>query len=123
MKKIIEQVRVVLEKYNILIFSDYPVEKQHVFLCEGVIIFVDNNSISLSFFAGLRPEIVANNTLILTETGVSINIMESFVYNEEKQIVCGDQAFELLHEKIAKQKVGIKDKYTEFLEKANCFTC
>ena len=123
MKEIIKLVRSILEKYNLLIFSEYPVEKQYVFLCEGMIIFIDKDSISVSFFAGLKPEVVANNTLIMSEVGIRVDIMESFIYDEQKQIVCGDKAFELLHKKIVQHKMTVKDKYTEFLEKANCFMC
>lgn len=126
MGNIVDNVESKLKEYNIKVFTNYPVELQHVFMCEGMIIFVDkeDNNIAVAFFAGTRPEQAANNVIILTELRIPIFIMESFAYDDNKQFVSGEKAFELFHKSIVSRNTTcIKDKYTEYLEKANCFSC
>lgn len=123
-----------LNEYGMIIFGDYQTEEknvdQHIFICEGMTLFLDNNdgSLSASFYAGLKPEEVARDVLILNEMDEfdELYIMESYVINNDNEFVCGDEAFDLLKKaeetKILKTFIE-KSQYENILRTTKCYSC
>lgn len=110
MTNLVEKVELKLQEYGIQIFDHYEIENdEYTFIVEGMIIVVHKNmkDVSISFQVSTKPEIAANNTLILKEILEikNINIMDSFAFTSEKKLVCGEQAYELL-QKAIKQGVA-----------------
>jgi len=123
-----------LQEYGMIIFRDYPIEKentkQHVFISEDMVLFLDHkdDSLSVSFHAGLKPEDVSRNTLILNEMEEfdDLYIMESYVLDKSNTFICGDEAFKLLKESNkAEYLKGYVEKqyYEEILKTAKCYYC
>lgn len=132
-----DKTKVVVDKmieYGMIIFRDYPIEekdvRQHVFICEDMVLFLDHNDVSLSvsFHASLKPEEVARNALILNEIEDfdQLFIMESYIINNDNELICGDEAFKLWREsEEAKYLRGfLKNRqYEEILRTSKCFIC
>ena len=102
MLSLVEKVELKLYEYDISIFDHYKIENdEYTFIVEDMLIIVHNkNKISISFQVSTKPEIVANNTLILNEIEEieHISIMESFAFTEDKKLVCGKKAYEMFQE-------------------------
>lgn len=120
---IVEDVRNKLEDYGITIFSDYPLnESEHLFMADNVILFVhtERTEIGVSFQAETRPKTVGDTLLIIMELfdRENIDIMESFVVDENKKFISGEKAFELISKKNQYEAMNeiFKDQtYTEML--------
>jgi len=127
----------IIEKFNeygMIIFRDYPINnsdtKQHVFICEGMVLFLDykDDSLSVSFYAGLKPEDVSRNTLILNEIEDfdDLYIMESYILDNHNKFICGEEAFKLLKksDEVEFIKGFAKNQlYEEILKTAKCYYC
>lgn len=120
-----------ITEYGITIFNDYPIpnEEEHVYYIEDMILFVNekDNYIGVSFQAITRPERVANLTLILAELKCKkLQVMESFIFNEKNEIVCGESAFKLIKKSDymkALHEASEQQQYMNFLQTAKCHEC
>ena len=131
------KIDVIVEKFNeygMIIFRDYPVDeidtKQHVFICEGMVLFLDHkdDSLSVSFHAGLKPEDVSRNTLILNEIEEfdDLYIMESYILDNGNKFICEEEAFNLLKKSDEAEfiKGFVKNQlYEDILKNAKCYCC
>jgi hypothetical protein len=99
MSSLVEKVIQKLDEYDITIFDHYEIENnEHTFIVEDMLIIIhENMRISVSFQVSTKPEIVANDILILNEIKEikHISIMESFAFTSEKKMVSGKQAYDL----------------------------
>jgi hypothetical protein len=105
MKKLIERVELKLQEYGIEIFDHYELEKKdYLFIVEEMLIIVHNNNenISVAFQVSTKPEIAANNILILQEIKQikNISIMESFAFSSKNEMFCGEKAYKLLQDSL-----------------------
>lgn len=102
MLSLVEKVEHKLYEYDIPIFDHYEIENnEYTFVVEDMLIIVHNETkISISFQVSTKPEVVANNTLILNEIEEIefISIMESFAFTTDRKLVSGKQAYELFQE-------------------------
>ena len=120
-----------LLEYGFDIYDKYKVEgTQFLFLVNDMVIFVDEETdeTSISFQATTKPDVVANNILILKEIPEldNIFIMDSFIFNDKKEMIRGDKAFKLIEESIGNQAVDeyIKElTYASVLKNAECHEC
>lgn len=120
---IVEDTRLKLEEYGIQIYTDYPLnEQEHLFMADNMLLFVhiENHEVGVSFQAETRPKTVANSLLIVLEIeSVSdIDIMESFVVDEDKKFISGEKAFKIIDKKNQYQalnEVFKEQAYTELL--------
>lgn len=101
---IIENTRDKLEQYGIQIYTDYSLnEQEHLFMADNMLLFIHtkNNEVGISFQAETKPKTVANSVLIVLEIeGVSsVDIMESFVVDEDNKFISGDKALALINKK------------------------
>lgn len=127
----IDSVRNKLDEYGIEIYNDYSLSKdEYVFMVEKMAVFVNTKEhvIGISFQAETRPETASRFTLILKETeGIKdIDVMESFVVDENNKFVSGEKAFELMTKKLVDQVTGsiIKEQaYIDILMTSNCHRC
>lgn len=130
--KISSDVEKKLAEYGMIVLNDYPMddEKQHTFILEYMILFLtfDDKSLAISFHAGMKPEVAAQNLLILEEIkSISkIDILDSFIINNRNKVVSGEAAFELL-EKSNRSKILVEhlrsEEYIRILQSAKCFDC
>jgi len=132
MSELTDKIKKKLGEYGIKIYDHYQgeIEDEYIFLAEDMVIFArdKNKEVGISFQATTKPDIVANNLLILQEVEEieSIDIMESFVFNEKRQMISGDEAFNLIIKSIKSQAVKEYAEhlcFREILEKSNCHEC
>ena len=95
-----------------------------------MILFVrpKKNEVTISFQATTKPEIAARNLLVLSEVfdPSKIDIIESFIYNNKKEFLSGDAAYNLVAETLKQE--GINEYLREYnlrklLERNECFEC
>lgn len=118
-------------EYGMRMFTDYPTTKnEHCFMVENMIVYLDkkDNTLAVSFLASSKPEVVANNLMVLNEIDDvdDIFIMESFVYDKNDKFVSGEDAHTIVKKSIeleALKEFTKRQAYTEVLVKANCFEC
>ena len=108
---IVENTRTKLEEYGIQIYTDYPLnEQEYLFMADNMLLFVhtENHDIGISFQAETRPKPVANSLLIVLEIeGVTnIDVMESFVIDEDRNFVSGEKAFKMIDKKNQNQALS-----------------
>ena len=128
---LVEKVTEKLKEYGIKIYKDYRIEdeEEHVFYIEEAILFVGDKKkyIGVSFQATSKPENVANMTLILNEIDdKSLDIMESFIFNQKNEYVSGEKAFDLIKKSNHLKALEEFDKqqlYIEILQNEKCFEC
>ena len=90
---IIDNVETKLKEYGIEIYNNYAIENdEHVFYADEMIVFVNkkDNAIGVSFQASTRPEKAANLSLILNELGINLDIMESFIFDQNNSFISGE---------------------------------
>ncbi len=120
---IIDETRDKLEEYGITIYNDYPLnDDEYLFMADNMLLFVhtENDEVGVSFQAETRPRTVANSLLIVLEieSVIDVDIMESFIVDENKQFVSGEKAFEIINKKNqyqAMNEVFKEQAYTEML--------
>jgi hypothetical protein len=128
---IIDETRNKLEEYGITIYTDYPLnDDEHLFMADNMLLFVhtENHEVGVSFQAETRPRSVANSLLIVLEIDsvIDVDIMESFIVDENKQFVSGDKAFEIINKKNQYQAMNevFKDQvYTEMILNGTAGEC
>lgn len=131
MGKLVSEVEEKLVEYGIDIYDHHDIEnEEHIFLVEDMIIYArdEEKSISVAFQATTRPDIVANNILILLEIDKldELDIMESFIFNEKNEMVYGDDAFNLVLQGITSTAIkdfSIDKVYESILKSASCHEC
>lgn len=118
MPDLIKTVKEKLQQYGMKIYDHYDIEgtdDEHVFLVEDMIIFVRKyeKSASIAYQATTRPDIAAKNLLVISEVESiqHLDIMDSFIYNEENELVSGDEAYDLVDE--AKKQSAVVDYIQE----------
>lgn len=129
MSDIVSNVINKLEEYGIGINSKYEGDNnEYVVVAENMVIMInkENNTLSISFFAGTHPDDSANAVLILLEIKKlrDITIMESYALIDDKNIVQGEEAYELLRTSISREAVkqhALENIYKELL--INCENC
>lgn len=125
--KIMEIVLEKLCEYGIDVYESYPIENNSYVIetnCFTLFLNLKDKSMGVAFHAATKPEVVSNNTLILNEiTEVSrLDIMQSFAYNEERKVVSGEEAFEIVEEQFMKNFMQ-KQAYMNVLLREKCYTC
>ena len=123
-------VNIVLEKlceYGIEVYESYPMKKKSFVIetaCFTLFIDLKDKSMGVSFHAATKPEVVSNDTLILNEIDEisRIDIMQSYAYDENRKVVSGEEAFDIIEEQVMKNFVQ-KQAYMNVLLKEKCFTC
>ena len=126
---IIDNVETKLKEYGIEIYNNYAIENdEHVFYADEMIEFVNkkDNAIGVSFQASTRPEKAANLSLILNELGINLDIMESFIFDQNNSFISGEKAFKLLEDSKKSTTIQsfIKNQaYKELLLNSECFEC
>lgn len=134
MSDLIKNVKEKLDDYGFEIFKDYSVEEdgrtEHVILAEDMIIFVRPNEkeLSIAFQATIKPDKAARNLLIISQviTPKKIDVTEAFIYNDKREMLSGDDAYELVVKSIKQQ--GINEFIEEqtlnhLLETTKCYEC
>lgn len=130
MSDLVEKVQNKLNEYDFKIYNQYAADKEeYIFMVEDMLVFVHEkrNEVNISFQVTTRPDIVAQHILILKEVeNTEINIMDSFIYDNNRIFISGDRAFNLVENSIKKQ--GVKEfikhqNMMQMLEKSNCFNC
>ncbi len=101
---IVDETREKLEEYGIEIHTEYPLhDSEHLFMVDNMLLFVntEENEIGVSFQAETRPRKVANSLLIVLqiESLNDVDIMESFVIDENNKFISGEKAFEAINKK------------------------
>ena len=128
---IVEDTRLKLEQYGIKIYTDYPLtEQEHLFMVDNMLLFVhtEDHEVGISFQAETRPKTVATSVLIILEieSVTNVDIMESFVVDEDNKFISGDKAFELIDKKNQYQAMNeiFKDQaYSEILMSGTSGEC
>ena len=102
MNNLIDKIKNKLEEYDIPIYEHHKANDEDVLLVEDMMLVIKekDNNLCVAFQATSKPELVASNILILKEISEIeyIDIMESFVFNNEHKIICGDEAFKLVYD-------------------------
>lgn len=131
MSNLIDKVKDKLEEYDIPIYEHYPIDDdENVLFVEDMMLVVKekDSELGVSFQVTSKPELVANNILILKEIPdiKDVNIMESFVFTNDRKIICGEEAFNLVHDAIEQdiiQDVEQKNYYKMLLMGAEGYKC
>lgn len=126
----IQMVKQKLDEYGFTVFKHHPIdEKQYVFFCSDMVLFVfpTEHGLSISFQATTKPDEAANHALILKEIPeLDVEIMESFIYSNDNKLIQGEAAYKLI-EDVMKQKAvnAYKEEtlYTQLLNNVECFEC
>ena len=121
-----------LVEYGMFLLNEYPIEEenQHVYMLEDMILFLNlyDSSISISFNVRMKPEIAAQNILILEEIkSISrVDVLDSYMVNNKNKVVSGEAAYELL-KKSDRAEILIEhlrdEQYKRILETSKCFEC
>lgn len=135
MPGLVKKIEEKLQEYGMSIYDHYDIDgsdDEHVFLVEEMIVFIRNEtkSASISYQATTRPDVAARNLLILSEVNSLeyIDVMDSFIYDENNEIVSGEDAYDLIKET---KRVSIISEYLQeqtmkqIFNKMNCdhYTC
>ena len=123
-------IQVVLEKlgeYGIEVYDqDVIDEKTYVLMTTAYTLFLNakEKSLAVSFHAATKPEYVANHTIILKEIDEikRFDIMESFAYNSDREIISGDEAFQAVEEQVM-NNIKQQQNFMNILMKEECFSC
>jgi len=129
MTKLVEKVESKLDEYGIDIISEYDGDNnERIISLEGMVIMVDQkkDELSVSFYAGTRPDEAAHAILTLKEIPEikTIYIMDSYILLDNKKILQGDEAFNELKKDIARKAVkehALENIYKDIL--LNCNNC
>jgi uncharacterized ubiquitin-like protein YukD len=112
-----------LLQYGFEIYEQHPPDENgtYIILTKDMILFLyADYDLGVSFQATTKPDVVARDILILKEIeGLKqIRVMESFIFNDKKQLVHGDEAFDLIKKSIengAIKELNQQLKYSSLL--------
>ena len=127
MSKFVDIVLDKLNEYGINVYDQHMSEKDsYVIMSDTFTLFVDikNKVLSISFHAATKPEFVANNTLIIKEIEEvkRIDIMESFAYDENRKVLCGEEAFKVVEGQVV-ENIMQQQTFMNILMKEDCYKC
>jgi len=127
MDKLIDEVLNKLYEYGISVYDQYSLDKDsHVLMTDAFTLFVNTKekTLSVSFHAATKPEYVANHTLIFNEIEsiVQIDIMESFAYDSDRQVISGDEAFKVVEKQVV-DNIKQQQSFVSILLKEECYQC
>jgi hypothetical protein len=114
----VDEITSTLQKYSVPIHHSYSVDNYHHILADEMIITIDlkKKFIYVAFKAGCRAEVAASNILILLKaksvTPKNIEVTEDFIYNDNKEALYGDEAYDYVHQRVVMGVMGkmFKDK-------------
>jgi len=120
-----------LNEYGIEIYHIETIQekKEKIFYAEDMVLFVNDDlkSISIAFQATTKPERVGNLTLIVAEVECEdISIMEGFIFNESKEFLSGEKAYQLIHTSKKHellQEIQKERMYEDLLKNVKCYEC
>ncbi|MFW9871727.1 MAG: hypothetical protein ACFFG0_01405 [Candidatus Thorarchaeota archaeon] len=102
MLNLVKKIEQKLDEYDIPIFDQYQVnDNQYTMIAENMILTVKGaNNVGVSFQVTTIPETVGTNLAILYEIKEIkyLNVMESFAFTTEKELLSGEEAHRLLKE-------------------------
>jgi len=129
---IFEKVSKELQDYGIKIINFYNLENNQIALyTDDMILFIGEKekTIGLSFYAPTIPERVATLTLLIkgiSIKGITIYVMESFIFDENKDYVSGAKAFKILKKQLTEKIINnyVKEREYEYvLENYKGYLC
>lgn len=128
---LVDVIKKKLDEYGVEIYDEYPTKTgdEYIIYIEEAILFLNEKefSLSISFQATTKPEDSSSLTLILREVvDITINLMESFIFNDKNEFICGDEAYKLIenHKKMRLLTELTKDRvYSEILQSSQCYEC
>ena len=103
----IEIVKNKLLNYGFKIYQEYEVDNSYVLMIDNSIINIEKeNKLIISFQVTTKPDEAGNTILILKEINElkKIEIGVSFIFNNEDELIQGDEAFEFLNECISQKE-------------------
>jgi hypothetical protein len=85
---------------------------EYSIVCDNMVLFLKDGTLSIAFQATTKPDDAAKHVVILYQTGLKIDIMEAFIFDEEHNIISGDEAYELVNKSIEEKmlKVFVEDQ-------------
>jgi hypothetical protein len=89
-----------LNEFGIDILRRDMNNNEHSIVCDNMVLFLKDGTLSVAFQATTKPDDAAKHVVILYQTGLKIDIMEAFIFDEEHNIVSGDEAYELVNKSI-----------------------
>ena len=129
-KYIVKDVLDKLNEYNVEILYHHNVdEKQYAIFCKDMAIFAypDEYGIGIAFQATTKPDEAAQYSLIMCELeNIKIEILESFIYDQHKKIIFGNDAYKLVNDSIrsrAIEEYRRSEIYNDLLNNVECFEC
>ena len=122
-----------LQELEFNIFDHYYTDEkelEYVFLIENMVLFLHQKSkiLSVSFHAVIKAEDAASNILSLKEIDEidSIEILDSFIYDNEGTMIYGQEAYELIEKRMKDEAIqGFVKEQTEkiMLNNVECYSC
>ena len=89
-----------LNEFGIDILRKDLNKEEYSVVCKNMVLFLKNGTVSIAFQATTKPDDAAKHVVILYQTGLKIDIMEAFIFDEEHNIISGDEAYELVNRSI-----------------------
>lgn len=115
-----------LSEYGINILREDFNKNEYSIVCENMVLFLKNKVLSVALQATTKPDLAAKYIIILSETELRLDIMEAFIFDEDNNIVSGENAYELIHkteeERIVKSFVK-EQVLKEMLIECECHKC
>jgi hypothetical protein len=118
-----------LSEYDYQIYKEFEEEKHDIIFTEDMVVYVfPENTLGISFQATAKADVVANNVMILNEIPevMDIEIMDSFIYNTNNEVVQGEKAYELVENSIRQAAINEfvqQQMYKNLLKDVECHSC
>jgi len=115
-----------LNEFGIDILRKDLNKEEYSVVCKNMVLFLKNGTVSIAFQATTKPDDAAKHVVILYQTGLKIDIMEAFIFDEEHNIISGDEAYELVNRSIEEKvlKGFVEDQVMKgMLIYSNGFNC
>jgi len=128
---LVKKVRDKLNEYGFNIFSDYELEENpndYLFIIEYAVIFISRKAktIGIAFQVTTKPERAGNIALIINEIGYPVHIMESFIFDQNRQFISGEKAYQLIQEvnkESVKNEIDKEQTYKQYLYDVKGYEC
>ena len=98
MKKIVMDVKQILENRGMNIIQNYEKDDNMIFLTDGAIIIISpkTKTINLSLHVSCRPDEAGILTLEFHNLKYKLQISQPFIYGEKGELIQGDEAIDKL---------------------------
>ena len=98
MKKIVDNIIKVLNDLNLTVFNCEKTDGMYLILATDLMITynIEDNDLLISFYINIKPDVSAGYMLFFKNNikGIKdIYVMESFYFNNDGQIISGDEAY------------------------------